>query len=236
MKRFLIPIFLGVFAFSYSALSAAPCVKWDQVKSDIQKYFAENKNLKMISLEKIGDAEFNTFTTRTGKYTIDKNGKTVEIETQDERCVQKAKVVFSDEGKNKKTQTWSVIYLPKNGKLVYTGFTTKEEEIEVSKDNDLPPDAELKKMIITEWNKKISGDDIELVDIKEIKITFKYISQSGESSRWLIHADMVVVRKGGIFGGNKECNVSPVSFSLTKEKKLDPWILKFSSMSFRCDR
>lgn len=150
MKKFLIPIFLGVFAFSYSALTAAPCVKWDQVKSDIQKYFAENKNLKLISLEKTGDAELNTFENHTGRYTTNKKGKTVEIVTQDERCVQKAKVIFSDDANNKKTQTWSVMYLNKNGKFVYKGFTTKEENIEVSKDLDLPPDDELKKMIITE--------------------------------------------------------------------------------------
>ncbi len=236
MKKFLIPIFLGVFAFSYSALTAAPCVKWDQVKSDIQKYFAENKNLKLISLEKTGDAELNTFTTRTGRYTTDKNGNTVEIETQDERCVQKAKVVFTDDANNKKTQTWSVIYLPKNGKLVYTGFTTREEEIEVSKDLDLPADDELKKLIITEWNKNISGDDIELVDIKVINIKLKYFSHAGNTSRWIVTVDMVVVRKGGVFSGNKECNVSGANLVLVKKQKSDPWELSFSSMSFRCDR
>ena len=236
MKKLLLSIFLGVFTLTCSALSAAPCVKWDQVKSDIQKYFAENKNLKLVSLEKTGDAEFNTFTNHTGRYTTDKNGKTVEILTQDERCVQKAKVIFSDESKTKMTQTWSVIYLVKNGKLVYNGFTTKEEEIEVSEDRLLPSDDELKKMIITEWNKKISGDDIELVEIKELKITFKYYSHSKQASRWMVKADMVVVRKGGLLSGNKECNVSTVSFDLTKKQESDPWKLVFGSMSFTCDR
>jgi len=236
MKKLLLSIFLGVFTLSYSALSAAPCVKWDQVKSDIQKYFAENKNLKQISLEKTGDAELNTFTNHTGRYTTDKKGKTVEIETQDERCVQKAKVVFSDESQTKKTQTWSVMYLVKNGKLVYKGFTTKEEEIEVSGNLALPPDGELKKLIITEWNNKISGDDIELVEIKELKITFQYFSNSQKSSKWTIHTDMVVVRKGGLLSGDKECKVSGVNFSLSKKQESDPWKLNFVSTSFRCDR
>jgi len=236
MKKLLLPIFLGVFALSYSALSAAPCVKWDQVKNDIQKYFAENKNLKLVSLEKTGDAEFNTFTNHTGRYTTDKYGTSVEILTQDERCVQKATVIFTDESKTKKTQTWSVIYVKKNGKLVYNGFTTKEEEIEVSGGFMLPPDDELKKLIITEWNKKISGDDIELVEIKEINITFKYPSNSKKGYRWVVKADMVVIRKGGLLSGDKECNVSGVSFDLTKKQESDPWNLVFGSMSFRCDR
>ncbi len=236
MQKLFISIFLGFFTFSYSAVSAAPCVKWDKVKSDIQNYFAENKNLKLITLEKTGDAEFNTFDNHTGRYTTNKKGETVEIVTQDKRCVQRAKVIFSDDANNKKTQTWSVVYVNKNGKFVYNGFIPKEEEIEVSKDLDLPSDDELKKLIITEWNKKISGDDIELVDIKEINITFKYFSHSGKTSKWLLKAKMVVVRKGGLLSGNKECNVSGVSFDLIKKQESDPWKLSFGSMSFRCDR
>lgn len=236
MKRLFVFLFLGGFSIFCSTLSAEPCVKWDQVKSDIQKHFSENKNLKLISFEKTGDAQFNTFTNHTGRYITGTNGKTVEITTQEEKCVQKAKVIFSDESKTRMTQTWSVIYAVKNGKLVYDGFTSKEEELVISEARLLPPDDELKKMIITEWNKNISGDDIELVEIKELKITFKYYSHSKQASKWLIKADMDVIRKGGLLSGNKECKVSGASFDLKKKQESDPWKLQFGSMSFKCDR
>ena len=106
MKKLLLPLMLGVAFIFNSALIAAPCVQWNQVKSDIEKYFAEKKNLQMLSLEKAGDAEYNTFTSKTGKYITDKDGNTIELEKKEEKCVQIAKVVFVDESKTKMTETW----------------------------------------------------------------------------------------------------------------------------------